>query len=242
MLKNGSIYFGKAKHYREIEEKVKGQGDKKEGVFVVQAVNGTVESLDGNDRICQINGQVTLNAILPEVNDIPVFCLFAVYDKDCVCESDRINIRLSDEIKETIKSHFPEADTVAIIKKPLEFRQRLIENLKNIHKTIQAEEVHYFWIEGIPVVDPKTGKPTKANDVRYFQYLIKSQANISGTAYKILWTKDVFFKCEQEYRFVIKDGHVPTDKDGIAINVPISDLVEIEPITYLFNERNREDS
>ena len=79
------------------------------------------------------------------VEKIPVFCMFAVYERDCKeDDAGRIVIILSEDKKQTIREHFPNADAVAIIPNPEVF----IEDIRHsIGTEVKAENVHYFHID-----------------------------------------------------------------------------------------------
>ena len=76
---------------------------------------------------------------------MPVFCMFAVYEDDCKVDITGASIiNLSDDKKQTIREHFPNADAVAVIPNPEEF----IEDVKrSIGTEIKAEKVNYFHID-----------------------------------------------------------------------------------------------
>lgn len=60
---------------------------------------------------------------------MPVFCMFAVYEDDCKVDITGASIiNLSDDKKQTIREHFPNADAVAVIPNPEEF----IEDVKEV--------------------------------------------------------------------------------------------------------------
>ena len=77
--------------------------------------------------------------------EMPVFCMFAVYEDDCKVDITGASIiNLSDDKKQTIREHFPNADAVAVIPNPEEF----IEDVKrSIGTEIKAEKVNYFHID-----------------------------------------------------------------------------------------------
>ena len=101
------------------------------------------------------------------VEKIPVFCMFAVYERDCKeDDAGRIVIILSEDKKQTIREHFPNADAVAIIPNPEVF----IEDIRHsIGTEVKAENVHYFHID--KEFDTKDGQT--AIYMEYIRYLMQ---------------------------------------------------------------------
>lgn len=210
-LARGEMYFSNALNFRQIEEKelIKGQGDKLEGSSLIQAQNVTMTDNKSKDIVASgVSGNVVVH--YESANLLPVYCLFACYEKDCTFHNDgTLEFHFSKEIKENIKKHFPKADSVAIIRNPYEF----ITDVKaTIGTKCISDLVNYFELYGI---DSPKGKVI---DLQYFEYLTqdvppqKVDGNLTYTfydkyVYRSLLCKDVFFKNEQEYRFVL-----PNDK------------------------------
>jgi hypothetical protein len=233
-FKNSSVYFGKAEHYRELEKQIKGQGDKREGAVTFPAVKATLYDKDGSGRICHIDGPINILAVIPELNRVPIFCLFAVYDKDIQAGK----IVLSKEIRSTIRSHFPKANAVAVVKNPVDFNHRLTDKWEYAISTgynVESDIVHYFNLEGYDTVDPSSGKVVTAVDERYLDYLRISKAYNVKTAYKTLFAKDEFFQNEQEYRYVIPKALLPDGQNGVAIKANVGDLIELENLDEFFD-------
>lgn len=207
----GEMYFSNALNFRQIEEKelIKGQGDKLEGGSSIQAQDVTMIDNESKEIICSgFRGNFLVH--YEPANLLPVYCLFACYEKDCTVHDDgTLEFHFSEEVKENIKEHFPRANSVAIIKNPDEF-------IANVKATIGTESVsglvNYFSLYGF---DSAEGK---ANDLQYFKYLTqdippqKVEEGLKYTfsakyVYRSLLCKDVFFRNEQEYRFIL-----PNDK------------------------------
>ena len=125
-------------------------------------------------------------------------------------------INLSDDKKQTIREHFPNADAVAVIPNPEEF----IEDVKrSIGTEIKAEKVNYFHIDkGYETTDGEI-----AMDMEYMKYLMQdaSPEKVDGGirytfyadyAFRVLFCKDVFFEQEQEYRIVLPNETIEAGK------------------------------
>lgn len=211
-LARGEMYFSNALSFRQIEEKelIKGQGDKLEGGSSIQAQDVTMIDNESNDIVCSgIRGNFLVH--YEPANLLPVYCLFACYEKDCTLHDDgTLEFHFSEEIKDNIKKHFPKADSVAIIRKPDVF-------IANVKAAIGTESVsglvNYFKLYGF---DSAKGK---ANDLQYFKYLTqdippqKVEGGLKYTfsakyVYRSLLCKDVFFKNEQEYRFILQNDKI----------------------------------
>lgn len=160
-----AIFFGNAVGYRQIEEslKIKGQGDKLEASTKIFAEN--LKMIDNNSNQTIINNVKARTVFhYPDADFMPVFCLFVVLEDDCITEDSSGKICLSKSIKDTITSHFPEADSVAIINNPKQFIKDI---KKSISKNVVADLVNYFYIDnGFPNKDG-----TVSLDIKYFKYL-----------------------------------------------------------------------
>lgn len=171
---------------------------------------------DTNEVVAEFGKANGLIRVEP-AEKMPVFCMFAVYEEDCKVNDDRnMVINLSDEKKQTIRKHFPNADSVAIIPNP----EMFIEDIRNsIGTEIKAESVHYFHIDkGFETKDGQT-----AMDMEYLKYLMQDAppAKVDGAtrytfytdfAFRVLFCKDVFFEKEQEYRIVLPNEKIEIGK------------------------------
>lgn len=206
-LQQGNLFFSNAKTFRYYEEElfIKGQGDRLEGGSMIAANSVTMVSNDTHEPVFTgVKGNMFVH--YEPANLLPVFCMFACLEKDCVENEDgTLSIKLSDDIKQNIITHFPKADTVAIIKEPQQF-------IKDVHSTIgsdcKSDLVNYFHLMGF---DSEHGK---ANDLSYFKYLSQDTPPIKEDGktiysfnaqyvYRSLLCKDIFFEKEQEYRFIL---------------------------------------
>ena len=188
--------------------------------------------------LTQINNQTRCIARVAPAKEMPVFCLFAVFDEDCeLGEDGQIRIRLSQETKNTIRTHFPNADSVVIIDNPNNF----IEDVKaSIGHEIKNDLVHYFNIdEGFPTENGQT-----AMDMSYMKYVMQDVPPVvengrvryrfcTDFAYRVLFCKDVFFKDEQEFRFVMPEEHI-----SVGTNYPVNlkDTYKIEKLESFMRE------
>ncbi len=170
------------------------------------------------------------------VEKIPVFCMFAVYERDCKeDDAGRIVIILSEDKKQTIREHFPNADAVAIIPNPEVF----IEDIRHsIGTEVKAENVHYFHID--KEFDTKDGQT--AIYMEYIRDLMQDVPPVKcdkGTrytfyedyAFRVLFCKDVFFEKEQEYRIVLPNEVI---EGGKSYLVKFSDKYEIYDFPFFF--------
>ena len=103
---NGSLYCSNAQTFWGIEDdlKIKGQGDRLEASSRIFAQKISVYDCDNGEFVGSFPASSGLVRYEP-AEQIPVFCLFSVFEKDCATNSDgSLRISLSDEVKETIKS------------------------------------------------------------------------------------------------------------------------------------------
>lgn len=213
---NRQLYFNNAITLRGIEEKtkLKGQGDQLEGSARVYATNMSMFNEDGTVAMQGIRGNVLLH--FEPANKIPVYCLFAVMEKDCVVDKDgNRHIHLDPDIKTTIQEHFPKADAVAVITDPEQFVREVTESL---NCDCKSGMVHYFNIDkGLEV----SGTAIRAMDMEYMRYLVQDvESEVKGNkkswsfkaeyVYRALFCKDVFFMNEQEFRFVLPKESIET--------------------------------
>ena len=234
-LQKGNLFFSNAQTFRYYEEKlfIKGQGDRLEGGSMIAASNVTmIDNATQEPVFTGIKG--TMFVHYEPANLLPVFCIFSCFAKDCVTnESGQLVVKLSDELKDNILSHFPKADTVAIIKNPKQF-------ISDIQTTIgfecKSDLVNYFHLMGF---DSKHGT---ANDLSYFKYLTqdvppKKDGNKTVYSfnaeyvYRSLLCKDVFFSKEQEYRFILPRIKIA---EGKIFPVCLQQKIELQDLDAFF--------
>ena len=217
-LVSGNIYCSNAITFWGIEDKlkIKGQGDILEAGTRMFAQKMIMQHPDTKEVIAKCGKANGLVRIEPS-EKMPVFCMFAVYEDDCKVDITGASIiNLSDDKKQTIREHFPNADAVAVIPNPEEF----IEDVKrSIGTEIKAEKVNYFHIDkGYETTDGEI-----AMDMEYMKYLMQdaSPEKVDGGirytfyadyAFRVLFCKDVFFEKEQEYRIVLPNETIEAGK------------------------------
>lgn len=224
-LIDGNLYCSNAITFWGIEDeiKIKGQGDILEAGARMFAQKMTVFNPETNEALGEF-GQANGLVRIEPAERMPVFCLFAVYEDDCIEKPNgEILISLSEEKKKTIRGHFPKADAVVVIPNPRVF---IDDVRKSIGTEIKSESVHYFNIDkGFKTNDGQT-----AMDMEYMRYLmqdvppVKEKGKITYTfyadyAYRVLFCKDVFFRNEQEYRIVLPNDVID---DGRSYPIKLS--------------------
>lgn len=184
-------------------------------------------------EITVIDMPVNAIAHIDPAKHIPVFCMFAVFDDNCEITSEgSLKIKLPAETKATIREHFPNADSVAVISNPEQF----IEDVeKSIGHRMEHECVHYFHIDkGLKIEN----SDQTAMDMEYMKYLMqdtppkveKGKTTYSFAAkyaYRVLFCKDVFFEREQEYRLVLPEE---TIYKSTKYPVKIQESISIHPL------------
>ena len=215
---NGYLYCSNAKTFWGIEDtlKIKGQGDRLEASSRFFAQNISVYDIEDGHFIGRFPASSGLVRYEP-AEQIPVFCLFSVYEKDCSIDQDgSCKIHLSEETKQTIIDHFPNADTVVIIDNPSRF-------LKDVENSIGCEIKHgcvqYFNIDQ----GYQRDNGINAMDMDYMRYLTQDTPPIvednkrtygflEKYVYRCLFCKDNYFKDEQEYRIVLQNEKIESGK------------------------------
>lgn len=230
----GTLYCSNAKTFWGIEDKlkIKGQGDVLEAGSRLFAQHITMRDYGSNETVA-INTPSNVLVHNEPAEHIPIFCLFTVYDNDCELDMDgHYTIRLSKDKQETIKEHFPRADSVAIITEPKRFLKDVISS---IGFEVKHEEVHYFHIDkGLEI----KGSDQRAIDMEYMKYLTQDVPPIvenrkktyvfrADYAYRALFCKDVFFKDEQEYRIVLPNEMIT---EGTRYPIKVSENIKIVPL------------
>ncbi len=230
---DGSLFCSSAETFWGIEKdkKLKGQGDILEAgsrVFAQRMI--MKEHSTGN--ITDFNMKANVLVHFEPAKNIPVFCLFTVYDSDC-CKDNNGNyaICLTEETKKVIREHFPNADTVAIVDYP----QRFIEDVvTSIGCRIENDQVQYFNIDkGLDAGDGQA-----AMDMEYMKYLMQDVPPVKENGkvkyefhadyvYRSLFCKDIFFKREQEYRIVLPEESI---SKGRHYPVKLSTDIQMMPL------------
>lgn len=227
----GSLYCSDAVTFWGIEDelKLREQGDILEAGSRMFAQRMMITE-HGTNNTTVIDKKSNGLVHIEPAEHMPVFCMFAVGEKDfSVDGKGNLIIDLSEKVKQTIREHFPKADTVGIIKDPDAFIQDIVDT---IGCEVKHEKVHYFYIDkGLPA---NGGKDT-AMDMEYMMYLtkdnppavengLKKYSFLADYAYRVLFCKDVFFEDEQEYRIVLPKETISC---GTRYPVHIKQKVEI---------------
>lgn len=234
-LQCGNLYFSNALKFRYYEEKllIKGQGDRLEGGSMIHTNDFSL--IDNSSDELVLSGVKSKMLIHYEpANMLPVYCLFACFGKDCHRDSGgNLHIHLGEDIKNDIISHFPKADTVAVISNPEKF-------IENVNESIGYENksglVNYFNL---------LGYDGKSNDLEYFKYLTQDIAPVKEDGkttytfndkyvYRSLLCKDIFFNKEQEYRFILPSNKI---SDPREFKVKLSEEIQLEDIEMFFNRK-----
>lgn len=235
-LRKGHLYFSHALNFRQYEETLlmKGQGDRLEGSSLVAAQDFTFISHDTGNTVMS-GAPSNLLVHYEPANLLPVYCMFAGFDKDCVIDKDgTLSIRLSAKTVQAIISHFPKADAVAIVKNPLQF-------INDVHASIGeecvADLVHYFHLHGFE------SKEGTANDLDYYKYLSQDTPprRINGQTvhsfnskytYRCLLCKDVYFEDEQEFRFILPKRKI---SEAMEFDFTTSEIIEMQDLSTFFS-------
>lgn len=236
---DGRLYCSNAEQLWRIEDeqKIKGQGDTLEASSIIHAQNVTMLEPNTPNIIAQF-GEATGKVRFDPAKKIPVFCLFAVYEDDCIYDvNGNLQINLSEDKKAKIRKHFPNADAVVVIPNPETFI-RDVEN--SIGCEIIADSIRYFNIEkGVTTNDGKT-----AMDMEYQMYLCQDTPPVrekgktiysfnADYVYRILQCKDVYFSCEQEFRIILPHEEI---ENGTKYPIRTSTKYEIQDLDTFFNQ------
>ena len=215
---NGYLYCSNAKTFWGIEDtlKIKGQGDRLEASSRFFAQNISVYDVEDGCFVGSLPASSGLVRYEP-AEQIPVFCLFSVYEKDCSIDQDgSFKIHLSEKTKQTIINHFPNADTVVIIDNPAQF---LMDVENSIGCEIKHGCVQYFNIDK----GYQRDNGVNAMDMDYMRYLMQdTPPAVEGNkriyrflekyVYRCMFCKDIYFKDEQEYRIVLQNEKIESSK------------------------------
>ncbi len=235
----GNLFCSNAVTFWGIEEelKIKGQGDVLEAGSRMFTQRMAMQAHDTNE-IAIINMNANVLVHYDPAKLIPVFCLFAVSEDDCVIDAEGNVIIALSESKKTIREHFPNADSVAIISKPEQF---LVDVTTSIGTRVVHEDVHYFNIDkGFKV----EGSNRIAMDMEYMKYLaqdappeiekgMKKYSFRAEYVYRVLLCKDVFFQDEQEYRIILPDEKITK---GTSFPVKLSNSIQVLAIEDFFSK------
>lgn len=221
-LFNGKIYFSNAVKFREIEKVtgLKGQGDAFEAIM--QLKNGHVNTdLHREQSFSQPNTTVSLK--FADTDKIPVFCLSCIASEDCEIKekNGKQILTVGSEFRDTIKGHFPEADTAGVFFQPQLFSTSLIQL-----GVVAHERVEYFDFtpngvikEMIEYVTKNPGVISERNRILLSMrmktdYEKPSELKITEkNMSRILFCKDKYFVGEKEYRIILSNKRICAPQD-----------------------------
>lgn len=222
-LLNGTLHFSNANCFCRMEREngQKGQGDAFEAVFQLKIKAGYF--IDNSTLKKRNYSEERINVVFPNVLNTPVFCITGIKRGDCtISESGEKRIlKIDEEIKKTIKSHFPKADSAGVFFQPIDF----INSFKQLGMFVH-DDIHYynFNIDGIleNMIKYVSQCPGKINGRT--SYLMKMDCkmdnNEQNTMYittqnmhRILFCKDNYFSKEKEYRIILPQKSILKPKD-----------------------------
>lgn len=218
-LANGEVYFSNAGNFikQENEQLQKGQRDAFEGRMNILVSNAKIFHPDTNEFICELPN-VKLNLGFEFVENMPLFCITAVYKEDCISINDKeFIIKFSEEKENIIRTHFKKATTALVIKQPDSF----IENVNQAFNTYcHAETVKYF----------DTSIMTKDRLIylstgRLDNIELSNFGMTTDNIFRQLYCKDIFFILQSEFRFVVPK---------LQIQKPQIFKIKMEPECKLF--------
>lgn len=236
-MQQGNLYFSNAQTLRafEMQHAIKGQGDRLEGG--TELIANQIKLAKGDASVLlppMKNGAIPL--YFEPADLLPVFCVFACFEKDSMEKEDgSIFIRLSHEIRENISSHFPKADTVAIIKEP----ERFVKDVRSsVGEGCISDLVKYYDLTGIQ------SEYGPVNSLDYFKYLMQDVPPLkkdgkntysfqSQYVFRSLLCKDVFFDKEQEYRFILTKKQIAEPRE---FPIRLSASIELQDLSRFFTD------
>ena len=140
-LFSGKIFFSNAVKFRGIEKKneLKGQGDAFEAIL--QLKNGNAIMTDPQTGLSFSQSNITVSLGFADTDNIPIFCITCISAEDCTIREAKGKrfITISDTIRDTIKAHFPKADTAGVFFRP----ELFIRSLSELGM-VSYDEVKYF--------------------------------------------------------------------------------------------------
>ena len=222
-LFDGKLYFSHADRFRNIEKKngLKGQGDAFEAIL--QLKNGQAILINQGAGHGALWPNVNINLSLGDTVNIPVFCLTYITDADCAIESvgGKNILKVNEEIKATIKQHFPKADTAGVFFNPIQFTKCIEQLGIVVHDNVQYYDFSPKGtiVELIDYITKFPGEITKTNQLFASMTLeldSGSRRHLELTTHninRILFCKDSFFEEEKEYRFILPNKRISEPQD-----------------------------
>lgn len=222
-LFDGKMYFSNALKFREIETKagIKGQGDASEAFWQLKNANAAMIDYCTGQTIFQPNLSIFVE--FANTGTVPVFCITYLSEEDYEIEEKdgRRILTVSGISRDTIKSHFPKADTAVVFFQP----QRFIESLAALGLPL-CDKVRYFdfspdgiiidMVEYIcqnPGIAPKHSRALapkcwEATNGECTPYQI-TKHNMC----RVLFCKSIEFSEEKEFRVLLPQKRIPEPKE-----------------------------
>ena len=218
-LIEGNIYFSNAEVFRNIEKEknIKGQGDIYEAIL--RLFNGRAKIDSG-----MILRNTNIDLGFQELSSVPIFSIMEIRDSDCairVVNGKRI-LKIKEELKAFICRDFPKADSVCVFYEP----QNFIDSM-GILGGLDCRSVYYeelnkmISVEMIKDICMNEGTliGTERNPL-YAQMKVVIHGEKTETLYltkmniyRLLFWKDLYFKAQREYRFVLKNEKISSPKE-----------------------------
>lgn len=222
-LFSGKMYFSNAVKFRGIEREngLKGQGDAFEAILQLKDGNATMT--DSHTGLSFSQPNITVSLGFADTDNIPVFCITCISAEDCTVRETqgKKTITVSSTIRDTIKSHFPKADTAGVFFRPELFIDRLSEL-----GTPSYDKVRYFDFspkgvikEMIEYVAQCPGIVSKRNQCLASMVEVANSGDLNPLTIteqnmkRILFCKDAFFAEEKEYRILLPQKKISEPKE-----------------------------
>lgn len=222
-LFNGKMFFSNAVKFRGIEKEagLKGQGDAFEAILQLKSCCGIMMSLRTGQPFIAPN--ITISLGLADTEKIPVFCITCISAEDCEIQekNGKQILTVSSVIRDTVKKHFPKADTAGVFFQP----QLFIDSLCGLGTTSHGKVTYYDFSpkgvikELIEYVAQDPGVISKHNQLLASMYMEenngkRSQFKITEQNMKrILFCKDSYFAREKEYRILLPQKRIAEPKE-----------------------------
>lgn len=217
---NGNIRFCPSQKYIEQEKLLhdKGQGDLLEGKMRLMVDSARMYDQQTNELMFEINKPSELIVTIQNVNSMPICCFFAGTKQDYKrVNKDNYKIKFNSEIEQTIKHDFHEPDSALIIFNPSDF----IANMK-INLNAAASSIRYY--------------DYSIQTLQQYRFLCSGSEEgsvgsmVYENRYRHLLCKDISFKNQKEYRFIVLNELINEPKlypfafDYDYLIVPATDL------------------
>ena len=222
-LLDGKMYFSNAETFRGVEKKtgLRGQGDAFEAIL--QFKNGDAIMTDHHTGRSLYQPDTTLFLGLGDTENIPVFCITYISSEDCEIweRNGKRVLTVHSALRDTIRAHFPMADTAGIFFQP----QQFMDSLDRLG-VVFHDRVRYFNFspkglikDMIEYVAQRPGTISKHNHQLVSMQTRTddgecSQLDITEQNMKrILFCKDCYFAGEKEYRIVLPQKRICTPRE-----------------------------